>query len=49
VAPTAAGWIWPKAERDATLGPDPVDVVVTVAQVDPEWGPGTPSTVVARL
>jgi hypothetical protein len=47
--PAAATWTWPRAARDAALGPDPVDVVVTVVQVDPEWGDGTPTSLAVRL
>ena len=33
-------WTWPKAERDARLGPAPVDVTVRVAQLAATVGPG---------
>lgn len=38
---TTPGWLWPKAARDAALGSAPAAVTVTVAQIDPEFGPGT--------
>lgn len=36
----AAAWVWPRADRDARLGPDPATVTVRVAQVAPTVGPG---------
>ena len=33
-------WTWPKADRDARLGPDPVDVTLRVAQLTATIGPG---------
>ena len=42
-------WTWPRAERDAALGVAPVDVTVSVAQIDGEWGVGTARTAVFRL
>ncbi|MDK9698358.1 MAG: glycoside hydrolase/phage tail family protein [Siculibacillus sp.] len=37
---TAPSYVWPAAERDAGLGPDPVDVTVRVAQLSAIVGPG---------
>jgi hypothetical protein len=33
-------WIWPVADRDARLGPSPVDVTVRVAELGATIGPG---------
>ncbi|MBV5263164.1 baseplate multidomain protein megatron [Pinisolibacter aquiterrae] len=46
---TSSTWTWPRAERDAALGPSPVDVTVSVAQIDGEWGVGTARAAVFRL
>ena len=43
------GWTWPRAARDAALGSGVREVDVTVAQVDPDWGAGTPRTATFRI
>ncbi len=45
----APAWVWPGAARAAAFGANPVDVEVSVAQVDPVWGVGVPRRAVFRL
>lgn len=45
----SATWTWPRAARDAALGPSPADVVMSVAEIDPDWGPGITRTAAVRI
>jgi len=49
VETTAAAWTWPRAARDAALGPAPADVVMSVVEIDPDWGAGIARTAVVRI
>ncbi|NLH81483.1 MAG: hypothetical protein GX458_11650, partial [Phyllobacteriaceae bacterium] len=49
VETTVATWTWPRAARDAALGPDPIAVTLSVTQIDPDWGDGVTRTAVLRV
>ncbi|MCE1235099.1 MAG: glycoside hydrolase/phage tail family protein [Hyphomicrobiales bacterium] len=49
VETSEATWTWARADRDAALGAARADVDLTVVQIDPEWGEGTPRSVVVRI
>ena len=42
-------WTWPRADRDARLGPNPVEVTVRVAQLAATLGPGVRRSATVRL